>query len=142
MLLRNTWIILLGLCAVLAQNFYDASPHIIELTPKSFDKVVHRTNYTTVVEFYAPWCGYCKLLKNIMKKAAKNLDGIVQVASVNCDLAKNKQLCAQYRVEGFPTLMVFRPPKVDLNKQSDNRVKLGNHASEVYNCLLYTSRCV
>ncbi|SCV02777.1 LAME_0H05138g1_1 [Lachancea meyersii CBS 8951] len=123
---------LVGLQYVTAQNFYDKNADIAELTPKTFDKVVHRTNYTTLVEFYAPWCGYCQQLKGIMKKAAKNLDGIVQVASVNCDEAKNKQLCAQYRVEGFPTLMVFRPPKFDLNKSPEDRIRLGNHASEVY----------
>ncbi|CUS20323.1 LAQU0S01e04060g1_1 [Lachancea quebecensis] len=132
MLLQRLWLTFLGLCVVWAQNFYDNSPHIMELTPKSFDKVVHKTNYTTLVEFYAPWCGYCKMLKPILQRAAKNLDGIVQVASVNCDLAKNKQLCAKYRVEGFPTLMVFRPPKVDLSKKGKDRPKLGNHASEVY----------
>ncbi|SCU87633.1 LAFA_0E07910g1_1 [Lachancea sp. 'fantastica'] len=116
----------------IGRNFYDQNADIIELTPKTFDKVVHRTNYTTLVEFYAPWCGYCQQLTGIMKKAAKNLDGIVQVASVNCDEAKNKQLCAQHRVEGFPTLMVFRPPKFDLNKDAADRPLLGNHASEVY----------
>ncbi|SCV05890.1 LANO_0H17436g1_1 [Lachancea nothofagi CBS 11611] len=132
MQIQHLWIALLGLCSVSAQNFYDKNANIMELTPKNFDKVVHRTNYTTLVEFYAPWCGYCQQLKGIMQKAAKNLDGIVQVVGVNCDLAKNKQLCAQHRVEGFPTLMVFRPPKVDLKKHPEDRINLGNHASEVY----------
>ncbi|QLL32635.1 hypothetical protein HG536_0D01570 [Torulaspora globosa] len=117
---------------VLAQNLYDSDPHIIELTPKSFDKVVHGTNYTTLVEFYAPWCGYCQQLKGIMKKAGKVLDGVAQVASVNCDVAKNKKLCGQYKVQGFPTLMVFRPPKVDVSKPVSERLQLRNHASEVY----------
>ncbi|GAV46661.1 hypothetical protein ZYGR_0A02540 [Zygosaccharomyces rouxii] len=117
---------------VWAQNFYDEDPHLIELTPKNFDKVIHRTNYTSVVEFYAPWCGYCKQLKPVMKKVAKKLDGIVQVASVNCDLPKNKQLCAEHRIQGFPTLMVFRPPKIDMSKPHSQRVELRNHAGEVY----------
>ncbi|SCW01753.1 LAFE_0E06502g1_1 [Lachancea fermentati] len=114
------------------QSFYEKSPHIIELTPKTFRKVIHETNYTTLVEFYAPWCGHCQQLKGIMERVARNLDGIVQVASVNCDLAKNKQLCAQHRIQGFPTLMVFRPPKVDLNKAPEDAIRLGNHASEIY----------
>lgn len=121
-----------GLQAVLAENFYDSDPHIIELTPKSFDKVVHGTNYTTLVEFYAPWCGYCQQLKGIMKKAGKVLDGVAQVASVNCDEAKNKKLCGQHKVQGFPTLMVFRPPKVDVSKPVSERLQLRNHASEAY----------
>ena len=92
---------------VWGQNFYDRDPNIIELTPKNFDQVIHRTNYTSVVEFYAPWCGHCQQLKGKMKKVAKSLEGIVQVASVNCDQAKNKQLCAKQKIKGYPTIMVL-----------------------------------
>ncbi|CAI4052195.1 hypothetical protein SKDZ_15G4240 [Saccharomyces kudriavzevii ZP591] len=119
--------------SVKAQNFYDSDPQVIELTPKSFDKAIHNTNYTSLVEFYAPWCGHCKQLSNTFRKAAKKLDGVVQVAAVNCDLSKNKALCAKYGVEGFPTLMVFRPPKLDLSKptaDAKNSIKI--HANEVY----------
>ncbi|CCE90488.1 protein disulfide isomerase MPD1 TDEL_0B03590 [Torulaspora delbrueckii] len=114
------------------QNFYDSDPHMMELTPKSFDKVIHDTNYTTILEFYAPWCGYCQQLKGIMKKAAKAMNGVVQVASVNCDLAKNKKLCAEHKVQGFPTIMVFRPPKVDSSKTGAVRIPARKHAHEVY----------
>lgn len=96
-------------------NVYSSDPNIYELTPLNFDKVVHRSNYTSIVKFYAPWCGYCKQLLPIWHKLAKFLhrDGKygVNVAAVNCDSDINKPLCASYRVQGFPTLMVFRPPK-------------------------------
>ena len=118
---------------VKAQSFYDSDPHILELTPKSFDKAIHNTNYTTLVEFYAPWCGHCKQLSSTFRKAAKKLDGVVQVAAVNCDQNKNKALCAKYGVEGFPTLMVFRPPKLDLSKpMNDAKNSFKNHANEAY----------
>lgn len=123
--------ILFYITLVSGQNFYDSDPRIIELSPSNFDKVIHRTNYTSVVEFYAPWCGYCKQLKPVIHKAAKKLDGVVQVAAVNCDLEKNKQLCAQHNVEGFPTVMVFRPPKLKLNGKTT--AKFQYHASEKYN---------
>lgn len=131
----SRWVVLLLLelhTLAWCQSFYDADPHIMELTPKNFEKVIHGTNYTTMVEFYAPWCGYCQQLKTIIKKTAKSLHGVVQVAAVNCDLAKNKQLCAQHRVQGFPTLMVFRPPKVDVSSPASEQIRLRNHASEVY----------
>lgn len=132
MLFTKLLIFIFSIQFIEAQNFYDKSPNIIELTPKNFEKVVHRTNYSTLVEFYAPWCGYCQKMKGVMERASKNLQDIVQVASVNCDLAKNKPLCAQYRIQGFPTLMVFRPPKVNFNKPTGDTPRLSNHASEVY----------
>lgn len=125
------------LCLVRASNFYDRDEHIMELTPASFDKVIHQTNYTTIVEFYAPWCGYCQEMKGHFKSAARMLSGIVQVAAVNCDESVNKQLCAQHRVSGFPTVMVFRPPKFDLNNQNHGNadassIASSRHASETY----------
>ncbi|KAG0668268.1 hypothetical protein C6P45_004874 [Maudiozyma exigua] len=109
---------------VVGQNFYDSDPRIIEATARNFDKIVYSTNQTSLVEFYAPWCGYCKQLKPVMHRVGKKLDGIAQVVTVNCDQEKNKGLCSQHGVEGFPTLIVFRPPKI---------YKKGvKHASEKY----------
>lgn len=109
---------------VSCQNFYDSDPHIIEANERNFDKIVHSTNQTSLVEFYAPWCGYCKQLKPVMNRVGKKLDGIAQVVTVNCDLEQNKGLCSKHGVEGFPTLMVFRPPKVYRKGQK--------HANEKY----------
>lgn len=115
-----------------AKDFYQADANIIELSPSNFDDVVHRTNYTTLIEFYAPWCGYCQQIKGTMKNVGRVLDGLVQVAAVNCDESINKNLCAQHRVSGFPTLMVFRPPKVNLDIPYNERVGSSYHASELY----------
>ncbi|AEY98243.1 FAFR559Cp [Eremothecium gossypii FDAG1] len=96
-----------GLAA--AQNLYDRNPHVMELTAKTFKRAVHGTNHTTLVEFYAPWCGYCQKLKPTMERAARALDGLMQVAAVNCDVDANKQLCVKHDVRGYPTLAVFQP---------------------------------
>lgn len=62
-----------------------------------------------IVEFYAPWCGHCQNLKPAYEKAAKNLEGLAQVAAVNCDDDDNKPFCGQFGVQGFPTLKIVRP---------------------------------
>ncbi|EGV61306.1 thioredoxin-like protein [Yamadazyma tenuis ATCC 10573] len=119
--------------AVLAASdgFYDKNPNIYELTPATFDKVVNKSNYTTIVEFYAPWCGYCKQLKSTFQKVGKFIQNdarySVHVAAVNCDKGYNKKLCADEKVTGFPTLKVFRPPKYDATKPTVTK-----HVSEVY----------
>ncbi|AMD18557.1 HBL345Cp [Eremothecium sinecaudum] len=122
-------IVYAALCS--AKNFYDNSPNIIELTENDFDKVVHQTNYTSLVEFYAPWCGYCKKLKDPMLKMARKLDGFVQITAVNCEEPKNKRLCNKHQIQGFPTLMVFRPPKIE-PRLSNSTAKESKHLSEIY----------
>ena len=137
MILGNLVLFLIVICNLqlvtsASGNFYDSNKHIMELDPSNFDRVVHRTNYTTLVEFYAPWCGYCKQLQPIIEAAATKLEGLVQVATVNCDSDKNKSICSQYSIEGFPTLMVFRPPKIDFSKPESKRIKFSHHANELY----------
>ncbi|EDK45872.1 conserved hypothetical protein [Lodderomyces elongisporus NRRL YB-4239] len=121
---------------------YRNDPNIIELSSHNFDKLVHGTNYTTIVKFYAPWCGYCQQLKPIWKKLGKYITRDSQlginVASLNCDNPENKPLCSTYQIQGFPTLMVFRPPKFDKtagksSSASTEAKKRKRHASEVYN---------
>ncbi|GEQ68152.1 hypothetical protein JCM33374_g1819 [Metschnikowia sp. JCM 33374] len=75
-------------------GFYAKDANVYELTPKNFDKVVLDTNYTSIVEFYAPWCGYCKQIKSVYQKLAKYIQDdakyAVNVVSVNCDEDSNK----------------------------------------------------
>ncbi|CAK7903280.1 protein disulfide-isomerase Mpd1p [[Candida] anglica] len=112
---------------------YANDPNVYELTPSNFDKVVRKTNYTTIVEFYAPWCGYCKQLEPIYKQLGKlvHQEGkyAVNVAAVDCDKDENKPLCSRYQVSGYPSLMVFRPPKYIVGDTK----KPGRHVSETYN---------
>lgn len=109
-----------------------ANSGVYDLTPANFDKVVRQTNYTTFVEFYAPWCGHCQKLEPIYHRMATFLHRAgkyaVKVARVNCDQESNKALCQKNRVQGFPTLIVFRPPKYQPGK-----VSKAGHVPEVYN---------
>ncbi|ANB14797.1 protein disulfide isomerase MPD1 [Sugiyamaella lignohabitans] len=124
--------------SVTAAGFYEeeGSP-VRELNPKTFQKEVVNSNSVSIVEFYAPWCGYCQKLLPEYLKAAKSLKGLATVAAVNCDDRINKELCATYKIEGFPTIKVFRPHKVDLsdnNKRDLNKRNIRSPpAVEVYN---------
>lgn len=69
------------------------------------------SNIFQLVEFYAPWCGHCKNLQPAFEKVAKNLQGLVKVAAVNCDVEENKQFCGTMGVKGFPTLKIVKPGK-------------------------------
>lgn len=122
-------LLLVAWAAARAGDMYAADPNVYELTPATFNKVVKHSNYTTMVKFYAPWCGYCQQLHPIYQKIAKfvhrDAKYAVNIASVNCDRDENKALCAQHKISGFPTIKVFRPPKHKPGKR-------GSHVPELY----------
>lgn len=99
------------LSPVLAETMYTKGSPVLQVDHKSYDKLIAKSNYTSIVEFYAPWCGHCRNLKPAYEKAAKNLAGLAQVAAVNCDDEENKPLCGSMGVQGFPTLKLVRPGK-------------------------------
>ena len=94
-----------------ANAFYDKSSPVIQADGGSFNILVNKSNHTSIVEFYAPWCGHCQNLKPAYEKAAKSLSGLAKVVAVNCDEEPNKPLCGQMGVQGFPTLKIVRPGK-------------------------------
>ncbi|KAG9243302.1 hypothetical protein BJ878DRAFT_511522 [Calycina marina] len=92
-------------------GLYPKSSAVIQVDGKNYDRLIAQSNYTSIVEFYAPWCGHCKNLQPAYEKAAKSLTGLAKVAAVNCDEESNKQFCGSMGVQGFPTLKIVKPSK-------------------------------
>ncbi|KAL7821242.1 hypothetical protein V8C44DRAFT_313972 [Trichoderma aethiopicum] len=92
-------------------GFYSKSSPVLQVDAKSYDRLITKSNHTSIVEFYAPWCGHCQNLKPAYEKAARSLDGLAKVAAVDCDADANKPLCGALGVKGFPTLKIVRPGK-------------------------------
>ncbi|KAI1436811.1 thioredoxin-domain-containing protein [Xylaria sp. CBS 124048] len=92
-------------------GLYTKSSPVLQVDAKNYDRLIAKSNHTSVVEFYAPWCGHCQNLKPAYEKAAKSLEGLAKVAAVNCDEDENKSLCGAMGVQGFPTLKIVRPGK-------------------------------
>ncbi|KAM5364236.1 hypothetical protein ACJZ2D_011614 [Fusarium nematophilum] len=90
---------------------YTKNSPVLQVNAQTYDKLIAKSNYTSIVEFYAPWCGHCKNLKPAYEKVAKNLDGLAKVAAIDCDDDANKQFCGSMGVQGFPTLKIVRPGK-------------------------------
>lgn len=99
------------LAALPAANagLYPKSSAVLSIDAKNYDNLIAKSNHTSIVEFYAPWCGHCKNLQPAYEKAAKNLAGLAKVAAVDCDDDANKPFCGTMGVQGFPTLKIVRP---------------------------------
>lgn len=76
------------------------------LDAKSFKKAM-KANETSLVAFVAPWCGHCQRMAPEYSKAATALTPLIPVYAVDCDDEKNKRLCAEQGVQGFPTVKLF-----------------------------------
>ncbi|KAK4565289.1 hypothetical protein LTR86_003906 [Recurvomyces mirabilis] len=96
---------------LLAESLYSKNSPVLQLDARSFRDQIEKSNHTSLIEFYAPWCGHCKSLQPAFEKAAKSLSGLAKVGAVNCDAEENKPFCGTMGVKGFPTLKIVRPGK-------------------------------
>ncbi|KAF2459763.1 hypothetical protein BDY21DRAFT_281209 [Lineolata rhizophorae] len=97
--------------ATAAGGLYSSKSPVMQVDAKSYDDLIRWSNYSSIIEFYAPWCGHCQNLKPAYEKAAEELRGFVNVAAVNCDDPANQSLCQKFGVQGFPTLKFSIPNK-------------------------------
>ena len=79
---------------------------VLEVDQSSFDAEVLKASNPVLVDFWAPWCGPCKLVKPLMDWAEKEYDGKIKVVKVSHD--PNPELVAAYKVYGLPCLVLFK----------------------------------
>jgi len=87
-----------------------ASPSIVTLTRENFSQQVLQSPKPVLVDFWAEWCGPCKMIAPLLDELADEYDGKVKVGKVNID--EQQQLAAEYGVRAIPTLLVFRNGEV------------------------------
>ncbi|PWC11805.1 thioredoxin [Brenneria roseae subsp. americana] len=90
------------------------SDKIIHLTDGSFDTEVLQAEGVTLVDFWAEWCGPCKMIAPILDEIAEEFEGKLTVAKLNID--ENPATAPKYGIRGIPTLLLFKNGEVAATK--------------------------
>ncbi len=85
------------------------SKHIVNVSDADFEEEVLKASGPVLVDFWAPWCGPCKMLGPVLEELAEDLAGRVKVAKVNVD--ENKESAGRFGVMSIPTMILFKGGK-------------------------------
>jgi thioredoxin 1 len=82
------------------------SEQIVHISDDSFEQDVLQSDVPVLVDYWAEWCGPCKMIAPILDEVAGDYDGRLKIAKLNID--ENSQTAPQYGIRGIPTLMIFK----------------------------------
>jgi thioredoxin len=90
------------------------SQGIVHVTDESFDNEVLKSDSPVLVDYWAEWCGPCKLIAPVLEEIASEYSGRLKVAKLNID--ENPDTPPKYGIRGIPTLMLFKNGQVEATK--------------------------
>ncbi len=91
-----------------------ASELIKHLSDASFEAAVLKSNTPVLVDYWAEWCGPCKMIAPILDEVAGTYQGKLQIAKMNVD--ENREVPAKFGIRGIPTLMLFKDGQLAATK--------------------------
>ena len=83
---------------------------VIELTDADFDETIHKADVPVLVDFWAPWCGPCKMMAPIIEEVAKDYKGKAKVGKLNTDEARDSAM--EFGISAIPTIILFKAGQV------------------------------
>ncbi len=90
------------------------SDNIVHISDASFENDVLKSNVPVLVDYWAEWCGPCKMIAPILEEITGDYQGKLKIAKVNVD--ENPQVTQKYGIRSIPTLMMFKDGNVQAQK--------------------------
>lgn len=87
---------------------------IVHVTDANVEAEVYESEYPVLVDFWATWCGPCKVVEPALKAVAEEFEGRLKVVKVNVD--DNPEFAAKMRIHSIPTLSIFRGGQLSATK--------------------------
>ncbi len=88
----------------------DGTPH--DVTAADFDANVLGAEVPVLVDFWAEWCGPCRMMHPILESLAEKYEGKLAVTRVDMDVAENRSLAQQYRITAIPRILLFKDGEI------------------------------
>ena len=86
------------------------SENILELTDADFDKLINGSDVPVLVDFWAPWCGPCKMMSPILEELAVEYQGKAKICKVNTDESRDSAL--EFSIQAIPTIILFKDGQI------------------------------
>ena len=97
-----------GVCGKCGKPLFNKKP--VELTSSNFNKIIANNELPVMVDFWAPWCGPCKMMAPIFEQAAQQLEPDMLLAKLNTE--NEQSIAARYGIRSIPTIAIFRGGRV------------------------------
>lgn len=88
--------------------------NIVHITDESFEEEVLKATQPVLIDYWAEWCGPCKMIAPVLEEIAADYDGRLKVVKLNID--ENPETPPKYGIRGIPTLMLFKNGNVEATK--------------------------